>query len=331
MRRLTTATPGTHCPNLGSSRPQGAPARGHGDRGERQGCRHRGPTARCRHPLARCGPARARGGAPGQVASPARRGGPGGWRILCLSPADTLRLVLRRPGGELASRPLPFFWLADCSGSMARDGKIQALNNAAREALPHMREVALGNPHAQPLVRVLRFATGAQWTAPQAVPVDSFTWSELAAGGVTDLGAALSMVAAELAGPATPERALPPVIVLVSDGQPTDDFEAGLAALGSTPSGSKAVRLGIAVGRDADHEVIARFLGDPALPILQANAPEALVRQVRWASTVGLASASSPAAASPTGPGPVSLLHEDLASVPAGVLSGSEEDELEIW
>ena len=32
----------------------------------------------------------------------------------------------KRPGGELATRPLHFIWIADGSGSMAADGKIQA-------------------------------------------------------------------------------------------------------------------------------------------------------------------------------------------------------------
>jgi len=38
----------------------------------------------------------------------------------------------RRPGSELASRPLHFIWIADSSGSMEQDGKIQALNTAIR-------------------------------------------------------------------------------------------------------------------------------------------------------------------------------------------------------
>jgi hypothetical protein len=161
------------------------------------------------------------------------------------------------------------------------------------------------------------------------------------------------------------------VIVLVSDGQPTDDFGGGVAALDAQPWGSKAVRLGIAIGRDADHEVLRRFIGDPAVPILEANAPEALVRQIRWASTIGLASASSPTmggmAAPPgvdvpiqdrsPGSGTVSTLPggSSLAGVtsealraatsghraaygeapgngtPGGVLRASQEDELEIW
>lgn len=65
--------------------------------------------------------------------------------------------ILRRPGGELATRPLHFIWIADCSGSMRSDGKIQALNNAIREAVPHMRTAADENPNAEVLVRAVRF------------------------------------------------------------------------------------------------------------------------------------------------------------------------------
>ena len=237
---------------------------------------------------------------------------------------------------------MSFYWLADCSGSMARDGKIQALNTAAREALPHMREVAAGNPYARPLVRVMRFATGAEWQSAEAVPLAELVWTDLVAGGVTDMGAALSLLAEDLSGPAMPDRGLAPVIVLVSDGQPTDDFNAGLAALNESAWGSKAVRLAIAIGRDADRDVLAAFVGDPSVPLLVANAPEALVRQIRWASTIGLASSSSP----PSGPVssamhlPASSPSSALRLPPSGpvssamhppVVGGEEDPELEVW
>ena len=70
--------------------------------------------------------------------------------------------LLKRPGGELASRPLHFIWIADCSGSMSGE-KIQQLNFAFREAIPHTRTVADENPNAEVLVRALKFSTGAQW------------------------------------------------------------------------------------------------------------------------------------------------------------------------
>src|SRR5271169_307672 len=134
------------------------------------------------------------------------------------------------PGGPIASRPLHFIWILDCSGSMGGD-KIQQLNFAIREALPAMRDTADDNPNAQVLVRAVTFSTGARWHVSNPTPVASFTWTDVRASGVTDMGKALSMVAEQLKIPPMSDRALPPVLVLVSDGQPTDNFTGGLKAL----------------------------------------------------------------------------------------------------
>lgn len=201
----------------------------------------------------------------------------------------------KRPGGELATRPLHFIWIADCSGSMSIDGKIQALNNAIREALPHMRSVADENPNAEVLVRALTFSSGAQWHVSQPTPIADFKWTDLTADGVTDMGHALTLLAEQLRIPPMSDRALPPVLVLISDGQPTDDFNHGLQMLMHEAWGKKAVRIAIAIGEDADTEILQKFIGHPELKPLQANNPEALVRHIKWVSTAVLKSASAPA------------------------------------
>jgi uncharacterized protein YegL len=199
-----------------------------------------------------------------------------------------------RPGGELATRPLHFIWMADCSGSMDIDGKIQSLNTAIKEAIPNMQTVADENPNALVLVRAIRFSSGAQWHVSQPTEVADFRWEDLTAEGVTDMGKALLMVADQLKIPPMVERALPPVLVLISDGQPTDDYASGLKALMDQPWGRKAVRIAIAIGEDADTEVLQRFIGNPELKPLQANNPEALVKYIKWVSTAVLKSASAP-------------------------------------
>lgn len=199
------------------------------------------------------------------------------------------------PGGALASRPLHFIWIADCSGSMGIDGKIQALNNAIREAIPHMQQVAAENPNAQVLVRALAFSNGARWHVSQPSPIAEFRWNDLKAEGVTDMGKALTMLADQLSPDNMPGRALPPVLVLISDGQPTDNFDAGLKTLLDQPWGKKAVRIAIAIGEDADTDVLQKFIGHPEFKPLQANNAETLVRYIKWASTEVLKSASSPA------------------------------------
>ena len=197
-------------------------------------------------------------------------------------------------GGSLSSRPLHFIFIADCSGSMGVDGKIQALNTAIREALPEMRTVAGENPNAEVLIRAVAFSNGARWHVATPTPVEQFTWPPLEAGGVTDMGAALKEVAAQLKTPPMSERALPPVLVLLSDGQPTDDFSTGLKELLDQPWARKAVRIAIALGSDADLDPLQQFIGNVELQPLEAKNAADLVRFIKWASTAVLKSASSP-------------------------------------
>jgi len=226
--------------------------------------------------------------------------------------------ILPKPGPRdgLAGRPLHFFFIADCSGSMHADGKIQALNQAIREALPHMKKAAEDNPQAQVLVRAVRFSSGASWHVAAPTPIADFTWTDLTAGGVTDLGKALKLVAEELRIPPMSQRALPPVIILITDGEPTDDWAGGVKALMDQPWGRKAVRLAIAIGDDANPEILQKFIGMPSseLKPLQANNPECLVQYIKWASTQVVNSVASPASqTSQPAPG---ALHVPVPSPP---------------
>jgi uncharacterized protein YegL len=209
-----------------------------------------------------------------------------------------------RPGARLARRPLHFVFLLDGSGSMATDGKIEALNDAIRGALPHLRDLADQNPFVEILVRAVVFADGARWHVAEPTPVHDVSWPTVVAGGYTDLGAALTLVSEVLTVPPMEERAFPPVLVVVSDGRPTDDFEAGLRHLMEQPWGRRAVRLAIAIGADADHDVLTEFIGDPLIAPFSARDPEQLAYLVRFVSTAASQLASSPAGAEQSRPLP---------------------------
>ena len=137
---------------------------------------------------------------------------------------------LQRPGGELATRPIHFFWVVDCSGSMYGE-KIGIVNNTIQECIPEMRNSADNNPNAQLLIRALQFSSGASWITTSPVPVENYSWEDMEANGLTELGKAFDLLAAQLSIPPMPARALPPVIVLLSDGQPTDDYKKSLDKL----------------------------------------------------------------------------------------------------
>jgi uncharacterized protein YegL len=168
---------------------------------------------------------------------------------------------------------------------MAVDGKIQSLNTAISQLVPLMQKAAEENPNTRIFIRALKFSNGASWHLPPT-PIDSFRWVDLKSMGIRhDMGMALQMVAKELEIPPMPKRALPPVLVLVTDGQPTDDFSEGLRELMQKPWGRKSVRIAIPIGRNTDESVLEQFIGNDEIKVLHANNAEQLIERIKWAST----------------------------------------------
>src|SRR5687768_17140077 len=95
------------------------------------------------------------------------------------------------PGGSVQGRPLHFIWIVDTSQSMGSSGKIETLNRAATEALPHMRDAAAREAHVDMRVRVLAFDDAPRWIQRDPSPVEDFTWPVLDTGGRTAMGSAL--------------------------------------------------------------------------------------------------------------------------------------------
>lgn len=199
-----------------------------------------------------------------------------------------------RPGGKLAARPLDFIFILDTSTSMDMQGKIQALNDSIRNALTHMKRVGDENPNATIRVRVIKFATGAEWHIKEAKTPDELEWNDLKANGLTDIGAAFELLCEALDVKNMADRALPPVLVLVSDGVPTDDYRESLAKLLKLPWSTKAVKLAIAIGRAANEKVLKEFINNDSIDVLKAENAAQLVEYIKWASTVVVNAASSP-------------------------------------
>lgn len=229
------------------------------------------------------------------------------------------------PLGSVTRSTLHFIWIADCSGSMNANGKIQALNNAIHECVPSTREANKSNAFADMMVRAIRFSTGSQWHIPTPTKVDEFEWHDLEAGGVTDMGSAIRLLQTELTPDKMGRRALPPVIVLLSDGAPTDDWEAALEEFNSTGWGrpGRTVRVAVAIGNDASKDVLSRFTGSTDT-VFEADNAQRLADLIKWASVTLSKFASS-------GASQVGGLGEGPPIPPPPPVPVDTEDEDDTW
>jgi uncharacterized protein YegL len=184
----------------------------------------------------------------------------------------------------ITRRQMVLFFLIDTSGSMGGT-KIGAVNTAIREVVPDLREV--GGADVDLKIAILEFSTGCRWQNPAGpVPVDSFSWNNLSADGVTDLGAALKELNDKMSRNSflkAPSASLAPVIMLLSDGQPVDDYQSGLAVLKNNNWFKSAIKVALAIGSDADTDILAEFTGNGDT-VITVYTPEVLKKMIKKVS-----------------------------------------------
>ncbi len=192
------------------------------------------------------------------------------------------------PGGGISKRPLHFFILADQSGSM-RGERIQSLNFAIADMLPHLVTWEEEQEQAQVFVRAITFADEPRWHIGAPTPVRDVRWKGIqhVEHGKTNMGKAFQLLAEALAPGNIERRALRPSILLITDGLPTDkpgEFESGLNTLLTHPAGRSALRLAVAIGREANSEALSRFINDPTVPVLVADSIDQVSERLAAAS-----------------------------------------------
>lgn len=179
-------------------------------------------------------------------------------------------------------RPMPVVVLADVSGSMQGE-KITLLNRSIGTMFSAFgaEDSARGEIH----VAVVTFGGETAQMHRKMVPASQIGWADMAASGRTPLGAAFNLARTILDDPANvPERAFPATMILVSDGAPTDEWEAPLNDLVSGERGRKALRLAVGIGSDRTseaEEVLTAFCS-PGTAVLRADQVHQINALFRW-------------------------------------------------
>ena len=195
-------------------------------------------------------------------------------------------------------RTMTLFFLIDTSGSMSGN-KIGAVNDAIVNVLPMLEDISSSNPDAEIKVAALEFSNGTKWLYNEPKSVEDFKWIDVQAGGLTSLGEACLELNSKLSRSGYMKSAsgsYAPAIILLSDGGPTDNFEGGLQTIQGNNWFKNAIRIAIAIGDDADLDVLARFTGnsEAVIKVQNIDALKQIIRIVAVTSSqIGSKSSSA--------------------------------------
>lgn len=195
-------------------------------------------------------------------------------------------------------RTMTLFFLIDTSGSMSGN-KIGAVNDAIVNVMPMLEDISSSNPDAEIKVAALEFSNGTKWLYNEPKSVEDFKWIDVQAGGLTSLGEACQELNSKLSRAGYMKSAsgsYAPAIILLSDGGPTDNFDGGLQTLQGNNWFKNAIRIAIAIGDDADLDVLARFTGnsEAVIKVQNIDALKQIIRIVAVTSSqIGSKSSSA--------------------------------------
>jgi uncharacterized protein YegL len=200
-------------------------------------------------------------------------------------------------------RRLPVYLVIDCSGSMSGD-PIESVRAGIRSLVSDLKNdpQAVETAH----LSVITFASTAQQIAP-LVDLMNFQEPHLDAVGTTSLGEALtileSCIQTEIRPSAPNQRGdWSPLIFLMTDGQPTDDWEAPAQRLKE----QQAQIIACAAGTGANAAMLKRITA--TVVELHTLQPDALKAFFAWVSTAIKTTAhtpqQAPARAAPLPPPP---------------------------
>lgn len=176
---------------------------------------------------------------------------------------------------EPAKKSMTIFFLIDVSGSM-KGTKIGSLNSTMEELLPSL--IGVGEASTDVKVAVMKFSTDVEWVTPEPVRIEEYQyWNRLDAEGLTFMGDAFMELSRKLSRGSflnSPSISFAPVIFLLSDGSPNDDWKKGLAALQQNKWFQHALKIALGIGSKVNMDVLRAFTGNDELAVQAKNADQ---------------------------------------------------------
>ena len=173
------------------------------------------------------------------------------------------------------AKPLPVFMLLDVSGSMKGE-KLDNLNKAVFEMINDFQNLEI------PITLSTLLFGSASSIHINPTSVNDINWVDLTIDccrsvgrreqGITPMGVSFKDLKKLIEDKkTTPSRAYRPLLLLVSDGKPNKGWQQPLNQLISNGRSSKCDRMAMAIGKDANHNVLSEFVTRTGNSVFQAK------------------------------------------------------------
>ncbi len=176
---------------------------------------------------------------------------------------------------EPAKKSMTIFFLIDVSGSM-KGTKIGSLNSTMEELLPSL--IGVGEASTDVKIAVMKFSTQVEWVTPEPVKIEEYQfWNRLEAEGLTFMGDAFLELSRKLSRStflSSPSLSFAPVIFLLSDGSPNDDWKKGLETLKQNKWFQHGLKIALGIGSEVNMDVLREFTGNEDLAVQAKNADQ---------------------------------------------------------
>lgn len=176
---------------------------------------------------------------------------------------------------EPAKKSMTIFFLIDVSGSM-KGTKIGSLNSTMEELLPSL--IGVGEASTDVKIAIMKFSTDVEWVTPEPVRIEEYQyWNRLEAEGLTFMGDAFLELSRKLSRNSflnSPSISFAPVIFLLSDGSPNDDWKKGLETLKQNKWFQHGLKIALGIGSKVNMDVLRAFTGNDELAVQAKNAEQ---------------------------------------------------------
>ena len=176
---------------------------------------------------------------------------------------------------EPAKKSMTIFFLIDVSGSM-KGTKIGSLNGTMEELLPSL--IGVGEASTDVKIAIMKFSTDVEWVTPEPVRIEEYQyWNRLEAEGLTFMGDAFLELSKKLSRSSflnSPSISFAPVIFLLSDGSPNDDWKKGLETLKQNKWFQHGLKIALGIGSKVNMDVLRAFTGNDELAVQAKNADQ---------------------------------------------------------